>query len=373
MPEFTPPSFLTEGQDNILQRMREALPADIDTSAGGFAYDYMMPTANEEARFLQFALVNAVQMIFPQYASDQWLDLHAENRGITRKAAQPSVGHVTVIGKTGTVVSAGTVFSTTSVGDTQSVDFAVTADTTIPDNGSVLCAVKCTQAGLIGNVAAGTIVLKDNKANNVTSVNNESEFTGGTEIEDDESLRARVLYIDQTQGASYVGSISDYKRWALAVPGTGSAIIIPASDDTGLVKIVLTDSNGAPASTELCTAVYNYIMHPESPELRLAPVNANLSVVAPEKIEITISATVELDGAAMDKVKEQFSQSLLAYFANVPNEKEIRYTRIASMLSDTQGVHDYKDLQVNGGTKNIPVGEMATPVIGTITLSGGDV
>lgn len=373
MPEFSPPSFLTEGKEDILQRMREALPADIDTSAGGFAYDYMMPTANEESRFLQFALVNAVQMIFPQYASDQWLDLHAENRGITRKAAQPSVGHVTVIGKTGTVVSAGTVFSTTSVGDTQSVDFAVTADTPIPDSGSVMCAVKCTQAGVIGNVAAGTIVLKDGKASNVTSVNNESEFTGGTEIEDDESLRARILYIDQTQGASYVGSISDYKRWALAVPGTGSAIIIPASDDTGLVKIVLTDSNGAPASTELCTAVYNYIMHPESPELRLAPVNANLSVVAPEKIEITISATVELDGAAMDKVKEQFSQSLLAYFANVPNEKEIRYTRIASMLSDTQGVHDYKDLQVNGGTKNIPVGEMATPVIGTITLSGGDV
>lgn len=373
MPKFTPPSFLTEGQNDILQRMREALPADIDTSAGGFAYDYMAPTANEEARFLQFALVNAAQMIFPQYASDHWLDLHAENRGITRKVAQPSVGHVTVVGKPGTVVAAGTVFSTTSVGDTQSVDFAVTADTVFPDSGSVLCAVKCTQAGVVGNVAAGTIVLKGSKASNVTSVNNDAEFTGGTETEDDESLRSRILYIDQTQGVSYVGSISDYKRWALSVPGTGSAIIIPANDDTGLVKIVLTDSNGAPASTELCTAVYNYIMHPESPEMRLAPVNANLSVMAPEKIEITISATVELDGVAMDKVKEQFSKSLLAYFANVPNEKEIRYTRIASMLSDTPGVHDYKDLLVNSGTSNINVGETSTPVISSINLTGGNV
>ncbi|WOC33488.1 MULTISPECIES: baseplate J/gp47 family protein [Caproicibacterium] len=373
MSDFTAPSFLTEDQDTIMERMRERFPADIDTSAGGFVWDLLRPTAVEESRFMNFDLVNALQIVFPQFASEQWLDYHAENRGIERKAAQPSTGKVTITGKPGTVVAAGSLFSTTSVGDSLSVDFAVTQDVTIPETGTAEAAVKCTQTGLSGNVQAGTVVLKDSSLSGVTAVTNEAAFTGGTEIEDDESLRARILYIDRTQGLSYVGSVSDYKRWALTVPGTGSATIISAQDDTGLVKIVLTDSNGAPATEELCTSVYNYIMHPDDPASRLAPINANISVVPPEEVQVTIAATVELESGNLDTVKEHFESVLLPYFGEVPNDGEIRYTKIASLLSDTPGVHDFKSLSINGKAENIPVTAMATPVLKEIDFDGGDV
>lgn len=373
MADFSAPSFLTEDQDTILERMRESFPSDIDTSAGGFAWDTLRPTAVEESRFLNFDIVSALQIVFPQFASEKWLDYHAENRGINRKAAQPATGKVTVKGKPGTVVAAGSVFSTTSVGDNQSVDFSVMKDVILPDSGAMEIPVKCTQTGVIGNVAAGTIVLKDSSLSDITAVNNETAFTGGTEIEDDDSLRARILFIDRTQGLSYVGSVSDYKRWALTVPGTGSATIISAQDDTGLVKIVLTDSNGAPATEELCTAVYDYIMHPDDPESRLAPINANISVVPPEKVQITIGATIELENVSIEAVKEEFQGALLSYFGGVPNDGEIRYTKIASLLSETSGVHDFKNLTVNGKMENVPVAAMATPVLKEIDFDGGDV
>jgi uncharacterized phage protein gp47/JayE len=368
------PDFLDEDQDTISKRMQEAFPQDIDTSEGSYVGDSIRPFASEESRFKQFSLVQTMRQIFPQTASEEWLDYHAENAGIGRKAAVPASGSVTVTGKAGTVVPAGTVFSTTSVNDTQSMDFVTTTDKTIADNGTVDIEVTCSVPGTDGNVQSSTIILKgNNSANGITAVTNKQALTGGTDLEDDESLRSRILYIDRTHGQSYVGSVSDYKRWALTVPGTGSATIISARDDSGLVKIVLTDSNGAPASETLCTAVYDFIMHPDDPALRLAPINANISVVPPEEIQITIAATIELENTNIETVKEQFKNGLLLYFGKVPDDGEIRYTKISAILSETSGIHDFKALTINGKTDNIPIGAMATPVIKEINFNGGDV
>ena len=373
MADFVPPSFLTEDQDSIFRRMQEVLPGDIESAKGGFAWDYLYPVAVEKARMGQFTISNALQMTWPQFASDKWLDLHAENRGIYRKAATAAIGIVTVTGKEGTVIPVGTLFSTASTDEDSSLDFSATEQVTIPSSGAVDVPVQCTSLGIQGNVSAGTIVLKGTNISGITAVINNDACSGGTEVEDDESLRARVLDYDRHQGQSFVGSMADYRRWALSVPGTGAATIVPAQDDTGLVQIVLTDANGSPATEELCTQVYNFIMRPDDPYQRLAPINANLKVIPPEKIPITIDATVELDNSNIPDVKDRFQAALLPYFGGVPNEGEIRYTRVASILSETSGVHDYKDLKVNGDTVNIPIGVMDTPVIQAINLNSGSV
>ena len=368
---FTPPSFLSEDQDAIYQRMLEILPPDIESAKGGFAWDYFYPVAVEIARNGQFTIPNALQLAWPQFAVGNWLDLHGENRGIVRRSPTASVGELQITGKPGATVPAGTLFSTAGTDGAVSVDFATTEAVVIGEDGTVMVEAQCTSTGKDGNVSAGTITLKGSTISAVTSVTNPEAFTGGIEAEDDESLRARILDYDRNQGESYVGSMADYRRWALSVDGIGSATVIPAQDDTGLVTIVLTDQNGAPANDTLCEAVYNYIMRPDDPYSRLAPINAYLRCIPPKEIAVTIAAVVELDGASLETVKIAFQQSLLPYFGEVPGEGEIRYTKVASILSETAGVHDFKDLTINGGTANIPIDDMAAPALEAINLTEG--
>ena len=75
-------------------------------------------------------------------------------------------------------------------------------------------------------------------------------------------------------------------------PGVGAVTVIPAKDDSGIIKIILMDQNGVPASKQIQDAVYDYIMRPDSESDRLAPPNAVLEITAPETVVVNISAVV---------------------------------------------------------------------------------
>ena len=380
MDDFVAPDFLTEDQDTISKRIQESFPPDIDTSDGSFAGDTIRPIASEESRFKQFTLVQAIKQILPQFSDGEWLDYHAENVGLVRKAAVPAVGSVTVTGAEGTFIPAGTIFSTASANDTQSLDFATTSDATIPEAGTVDIEVTCTSAGANGNVQAGTIILKgSDTASGITAVTNQAACAGGTDEESDDSLRARIAYYNKNQIRSFVGSPSDYKRWALSVAGTGTATIISSQDDSGLVTIILTDSNGAPATTDLCNAVYNYIMQPDNPDLRLAPINAYLVVSPPEMVHITVSAIIKLtDAATIETVSLGFQDSLKNYFTSIRSDDaqetaEVKYTQVSALLSSVAGCDDFRDLKVNGATANISLSKSQFPVLDSVSLTDGEV
>ena len=197
-------------------------------------------------------------------------------------------------------------------------------------------------------------------------------MTGGTETESDDSLKLRIEEYDATQGQSFVGNPSDYKRWATSVDGVGDAVVIPAEDDSGLVTIVLTDMNGAPANETLREAVYNYIMRPDAPAERLAPIGAKLSVTAPSTMAIGIKATIELaESYNLEGVKATLLQNLTQYLPTAMEEKEVKYTRIARVFSLTEGVADFKELQIGVkssgsvayGVANIPIDVTELPTI----------
>jgi uncharacterized phage protein gp47/JayE len=263
-------------------------------------------------------------------------------------------------------------FSTASVNDQPSVDYVTLEAATITESGSVKVVVECTQAGIGGNAPENTIILVSSRLTGITAVTNEEPLTGGTEEEDDESLIARIVEFDRTQSESYVGNASDYKRWALSVPGVGSANVIPAQDDSGLVTIIITDSNGAPATEQLCNSVYNYIMKPDSPSERLAPVNASLAVNPPATMQIYIKATVELtDEFTIESVKAAYAAQLALYLPVAMSEGEIKYSRVAAALASVDGANDFSGLEfglksgnsVTYGTSNIAITSYQLPIV----------
>lgn len=386
MTEFVTPPFLENSSvEEIFESMVEIIPSDIDVSQGSHTWNFLRPTALVGAYLCQYVLPQVIQLIFPEWSYGEFLDAHAKTRGMARKAATAAAGYITISGTQGTEIPVGSIFSTASLNnDDPSITYETTEAATIPVLGSVSVHIKCTEAGAVGNTGANTVVFMGSRIVGVTGATNPDPITGGTDEEDDASLIARIMEYDATQGESYVGNVADYRRWAMSVPGVGNVTIIPANDDTGLVTIIVIDSNGDPATEDLCTAVYNYIMSPDDPLQRLAPINAYLSVEAPTLMEIGIKATVELtEGASIDGVKDAFLEQLINYLPEATTEEEIKITRIGACLSATEGVNDYADLEigvVSGGSieygdSNIAVLNTQLPTVSLedLALTAGEV
>lgn len=373
MAEFPIPSFLeNQSVDEIHAKMMKQLPEDIDKSEGGHPWNLTRPTAYEAAYMAEFVVAEAIKLIFPRYAQD-YADImmhHAETRGLERKAATYATGQITITGKAGSKIPKGSAFSTASVNGEPAVEFVTTEEVTIGDNGTVIADVIAVEAGTVGNVPAGTIILKANQLSEITAVTNDKDIDGGTEEESIESLQARIMEYDASQGVSFVGTESDYKRWAMEVDGTGGAVVIGAQDDSGLITIVLTDSNGEPANEALRTEVYNHIMRPDSPAERLAPINGgNIQVIAPDTIELTINVTVETDGVVtVATIKSSLLAALKTYLTEATEDREVRYTKIGAIIATIPGVEDYKDFTLNGGTNNIDISNQQLPTLNESNL-----
>lgn len=385
MAEFTIPSFLlNHSTDDLHKLMKTALPDDLDVSEGSHTWNLTRPTALVGAEICEFILPEVMKLIFPEFSYGIYVNYHAKARGLVRRPAAYASGYITITGDPKAVIPAGSLFATASINDEPAVDYQTLTDATISESGSVTVSVQCAKAGMIGNTGKNTIIRVGSRLTSVKSVTNEDIITGGTEEEDDETLIERILEYDRTQGESFVGSIADYKRWATSVPGVGEVTIIPAPDTTGLVTIVVIDANGDPATDELCNDVYEYIMNPDEPAARRAPVNAYLSVIPPETIVVGIKAVIEIkDDYTLEAVRESFVEKAATYLPTAMDEGEIKYTQIAKVLAQTDGVNDFMDLELGiatGGTdaystSNIPISNRQLPriLVENLNFSSGTV
>ena len=364
MADFTSPDFLTgHSVDEVYATMREELPDDIDSSEGSHVWNFLRPTALVAAELYEATLPQVIMTIFPEWSSGEFLDAHAQARGMSRRAAVAATGMVTVTGATGLVIPAGARFSTVGTSDVAALEYVTTEEATMPNTGTVDIPVVCTEGGVKGNTGAGTIILVADGRSDVTSVTNAAATTGGLDIEDDESLRARILAYDRDRGTSYVGTYSDYIRWAKAASDEVGAVNI-VSGSNGLVTMYITDADRHPASPELRQTVYNYIVSPNDPEARLLPLNAVLETASPAEVHLEITADVLLTGdVTLAGVKTAFLTAVQAYLFRAMNEGVIRQTRIGAILSGIEGVKDYQSLSIN---------EAGSPAAASIYLASTD-
>ena len=373
IPEFIPPSFLSDQDaETIHKRMMENLPPDIDDMENGFPWDFTKPTALEKAEMLEFHLVETLKIMFPMWAYDEWLDYHAKGRGITRKPANAASGELLITGISGTTIPAGFKFAAPATADTPAIEYQTTEKYTIGEDGTVRVQITAVEAGPKGNVPANTVTLMMTPIKGITSITNEANITGGTEVESDDELRNRIMEIDAASEASFVGSDGDYKRWAEEVPGVGTALVTPEWAGPGTVKVVVIDANGQPANTAIIAAVYDNIMSPGDRLQRKAPIGATVTIEAPTAKELNYTFTLELKaGENQETVLERFKAQLRTYYVEAKKDGVVRYNRVSSILTNTDGVKDFTDLTINGGTVNIDLEEDEYPVTGIVDPMGG--
>ncbi|WP_207306176.1 baseplate J/gp47 family protein, partial [Clostridioides difficile] len=98
------------------------------------------------------------------------------------------------------------------------------------------------------------------------------------------------------------------------------------------------------------------------------PIGATLTVTTPIPLNITISASMELEsGYTLDMVKNSFIENINQYFRSITGE--IVYTKIMGILISTSGVHDLSNLLVNNSTDNITIEDDKIPSVTTLDFS----
>lgn len=360
--DFVLPEFVQNSDpEEIQRRMMNALPADIDDMPGGFPWDFTMPTALQISELVQFQLVRTMMLMFPMWAWGGWLDRHAEMCGLERRAAGYATGKVTVTGIPGTVIKAESVFATPATDADSSLLFKSIEKTEIGGEGTIDIDVIAVATGKESNVPARAVSLMLKPIKEVSGIINHEAITGGTDVEDDESLRERIQRANAAP-ISFVGNDSDYVRWAKEVVGVGSVVVIPEWDGPGTVKLVIIDANGKPGNEVLLASVYKYIVSPEDRSRRLAPIGATVTVSAPEILEISYQALLVLeDEYTVEAVCDGFRKNIMRYYEEAKEDGSLTYTQMAAVLSDTAGVRDYVGFLVNEKMQNIPLNQALYP------------
>ena len=276
-------------KDDYVADMNARLTLDENKMEGTFGQDIINAVGYEMAVQKDTQIDPMIDRAFVSTATGEDLDLAGADNGLPRKAATYSQVLVRVSGLEDQVVS-----SSVKISYSDAVFTAIEAKT-IPAAGYIDVIFKCNTAGTVGNVAEGTVFSFDGNYYGLTSAVAISKGVGGADREDNESYKERILYKIQNEASS--GNEAHYKLWAESVDGVASAKIVPLWNGNGTVKLLVTDSNGQPASPDLLARVTEKVesMH---------PIGADVSVIAPSVLGLTIALTPTKGGGDADAIKK---------------------------------------------------------------------
>lgn len=344
--------FETQSKDEIQQRMAADLSGmnPNSTVEGSFGRDIINATSVEfEKTYAELSLVS--QAGFAQTSWGEYLENIAEEHGVFRRSAVRAIGTVTVTG-TGTV-SQGALFQTQD-----GTEFSATS--TVKVTASADVPVQAVEYGSKGNVAAGAITIIPMSIPGITRVTNAKATYDGFDEETDEELRERLLFKVRMPATS--GNMNDYIEWGTSVEGVGHITVVPLWNGNGTVKLLVTDSNGQPASPELLARVTEKVesMH---------PIGATVSVIAPSVLGLTVALTPTKGGGDAAAIKKVLN----AYFLSRQyTEKKVSYAKVGQLIienADTTQVEDYDNLTINGATANVGVDTDQIPSVVEVVLN----
>lgn len=370
-PGFTMPDFIVgNSAEDIHERMMNNLPADIDNMPGGFPYDFTKPAALEKDEFINYHLVRALMIAFPQYSWDEWLDLHGQQVHLERHQPEEASGSVKVTGTPGIVIAEGTVFCTPATDSRPSIEFRSTEEKEIGSDGIVLIPLSALESGTGSNVAANTVTLMAKPDKNVTEIINPEPIRGGTERESNDDYYDRIA-AEYDNSLTFLGNDSDYIRWAKEA-GAGDCIVIPAAEGPGTVKLILVDGNGQPANEGLVRGVYDHIVSPEDRRARLLPTACAKLICGSAttvKINFTITGLIYDETTDIEQIKADFSEKIKGVYTSAKHQGVLRYNDVRPIIKYIAGVTDFDDFLMNGSVKNLKLESEEYPETGTLDFA----
>ena len=299
-----------------------------------------------------------IRQAFPQTAEGEYLDRHAQLRGVERKPAVAAEGSVrfTAGEAAGTAreIPRGTVCMTAGL-----VRFETTR-TGVLEAGklTVEVPVRALEPGAAGNISAGAIVSMAVAPIGISACINPKGFAGGADGERDDALRMRVL--DTFQRLPNGANTAFYQQGALSFDQVAAAAVIPRPRGVGSVDIVPATLAGLPGA-ELLEELKEYF--DERREIAV-----DLRVRAPETEVVNITVRVEPEaGRNKEEVLRRVEDTLRGWFTGKLLGQDILLARLGELIYHCDGVANYA---VAAPAADRLMGDDVLPVLGTLRVEG---
>ncbi len=296
-----------------------------------------------------------LRQAFAQTAAGVYLDHHAAMRGLARTAGRKAEGELTFSVETPAAaaisIPAGTVAQTAGGARYETLaDAAIAAG-----EASVTVAARACEEG--PGAAAGQVCILPEPPVGVTGVVNALAFAGGTDEEDDEALRARILssYAAPENGTN----AAFYRRLAMQVPGVTDAAVIARPNGRGTVKIVVATGSAVPDA-----ALLQQIQTQIDAAREIA---VDASVAAPERVAVDLALQITpADG--VQNAAEAVKALVQGYFAGGVLGRGLVLAQLGNAIYNAGLVTNYRFV---APTQDLPVGEAQLAVLGSLTVTEG--
>lgn len=299
-----------------------------------------------------------VRQAFPQTAQGEYLDQHAQLRGLTRKPAVQAEGVVRFtpgeasnlprsIPKGTVCMTAGMVrFETTRVGTLEAG--ALFAD--VP--------VRALEPGTAGNVSADTILVMAVAPFGIASCSNPQGCSGGADEEEDESLRERVL--DSFRRLPNGANAAFYQQGALSFDQVAAATVISRPRGIGTVDVIPATLAGMPGE-ELLAELEKYFQ--ERREIAV-----DVQVRAPEPMTVDLDIQVEAkEGWEKRQVLDGVEAAIRDWFNGRLLGRDILRAQLGHLIFGCDGVVNYK---IKAPAADLTVEPDQLPRLGELNVEG---
>ena len=236
---------------------------------------------------------------FIDSAEGEFLDRHGENPFINlpRDTGMEASGSVTFsvdsVMTSETVIPEGTIVVNSSTGLEYTTLYDAVLDT---ESTSVVVAVECLTTGEDGNCGIGEIDTIEEEISDIPtlSVTNEQTITGGTDYEEDEEYRERLLsYVRQDD----FGSMAYYTRLGLTVDGVHDIALVDDENEV-FTKIVLVNGNVKPTPATILAEVLE-----EYTNINNIVLNHRFSVDKPDYVPVDLDISLNVtEEVSEDKI-----------------------------------------------------------------------
>jgi len=352
--------FTQESENDILKNMQNDVGASVDTEQGSFVYDVLRPTARQVYN-TRVDLNTVLMYAFVQKAGDKFLDLAGEGRGVPRVLGEKATGQILFTGVPNAIIPSGTLAQVS-----KDIIFFTTNDAVIPDNATnVNVEIIAENIGSIYNIPANSITQIPISIPGITSVTNPIPTKGGTDTEEDDDYRVRILQRLAHPPSS--GNKDDYIRWAGEVTGVKGSKPIPLANGPGTVKVIVYGDNNQPLDSTIVQNVQNHIDPPlHGHGEGTAPIGASVEVVTPtiKKVDVIIKNLTSDD---IDVAKTNIENNLKNLFLSIKPGEKLKLVDVIAAIADADKTDDFSIVTLNGVSGNITSNDEEKIVLGGVT------
>lgn len=294
---------------------------------------------------------------FPQTAQGIYLDRHAAMRGLSRAPASKAVGElrflVDMAPSTDITIPADTVCMTAGevrFRTTKAVVLkagALFADTT----------AEALEGGSGGNAVPGAVAILTACPIAVTGVTNPAAFTGGSDAEDDEALRQRIL--ESYQRLPNGANAAWYEQTAMGHSGVAAARAVGRARGIGTVDVYVAGESGQPTEALLTE------LQAELQEKREIAVDVLVKAPTVKTVDVSVAVDVK-ENTDFDTVKTAVEQVIANFFGGRLLGQPVRLAELGSRIYALKHVTNYR---FSKPTEDLAADDTVLPMLGALAVT----